>query len=168
MPLVSLVIPAFNESEIILHNVDELAAWMTSNAKHISFEILVVDDGSTDGMGDLLEEACLQRNWLRVAHHPVNMGRGLGVRTGFSKATGDYIVCLDADLSYSPDHVLRLLDPLMAGEADITLASVYHPEGQVINVPGQRVFLSRFGNRILSLGFGGDLYRSRLYPQGCE
>lgn len=156
MPLVSLVIPAFNESEIILHNVDELAAWMTSNAEDISFEILVVDDGSTDGMGALLDEACEQRDWLLVAHHPVNMGRGRGVRTGFSKATGEYIVCLDADLSYSPDHVLKLLEPLIAGEADITLASVYHPEGQVINVPGQRVFLSRFGNRILSLGFGGE------------
>ncbi len=154
-PKLSLIIPAFNESGIIVQNVDELSAWMTAFDKELSFEILVVDDGSTDGMGELLDEACLQREWLHVVHHPANMGRGRGVRTGFASSTGNYIICLDADLSYSPEHIPKLLEPLEAGTADITLASVYHSEGKVINVPSQRVFLSRVGNKILSLGFGG-------------
>lgn len=151
----SIIIPALNESGIILDNVDELSNYLKVQLKDVSYEIIVVDDGSTDGMGELLDQACLQRNWLQVAHHPVNMGRGLGVRTGFAVSSGKYLICLDADLSYSPEHVPRLLKPLMAGEADITLASAYHPEGRVVNVPGQRVFLSRLGNKILSLGFGG-------------
>ena len=154
-PTVSLIIPAYNESGIILQNVDELAAWMGEHEAEFSFEIIVVDDGSTDGMGELLDEACAQREWLRVAHHAVNMGRGRGVRTGFATSRGDYLICLDADLSYTPDHIPRLLQPLLNGKADITLASVYHRDGQVINVPRQRVFLSRAGNKILSLGFGG-------------
>ena len=154
-PLLSVIIPAYNESTIIVQNVDELAAWLREHDQGLSFEIVVVDDGSTDGMGDLLEEACRERDWLLVAQHPVNLGRGRGVRTGFEASSGDYLICLDADLSYSPEHIPRLLEPLMAGRADVTLASVYHPEGELINVPAQRVFLSRVGNKILSLGFGG-------------
>jgi len=154
-PTLSLIIPAFNESRIIVQNVDELASWMTGYDNNLSFEIVVVDDGSTDGMGELLADACAERDWLRVAHHHVNMGRGRGVRTGFAASSGKYLICLDADLSYTPDHIPRLLDPLLTGKADITLASIYHPEGEIKNVPGQRVFLSRFGNKILSLGFGG-------------
>ncbi len=155
-PMLSIIIPAFNESEIILQNVDELSAWLVAHDSSLSFEIVVVDDGSTDGMSDILDQACAQRDWLQVAHHSINLGRGRGVRTGFAAASGDYLVCLDADLSYSPEHIPRLLAPLMKGEADITLASVYHPEGKLVNVPSQRVFLSRFGNKILSLGFGGE------------
>ena len=153
-PELSIIIPAFNESGIILSNVDELASWMRAYYESLSFEIVVVDDGSTDGMGGILDTACGERDWLRVAHHATNMGRGKGVRTGFSAASGSYLICLDADLSYSPEHIPKLLEPLLAGRAEITLASVYHPDGKVINVPGQRAFLSRAGNRILSLGFG--------------
>jgi glycosyltransferase involved in cell wall biosynthesis len=155
-PDLSLVITAYNESAIIINNIDELASWMAEHCADTSFEIVVVDDGSTDAMGALLDDACNQRNWLKVAHHPINFGRGRGVRTGFAVSSGSYIICLDADLSYSPEHIPKLLEPLKAGEADITLASVYHPEGKVINVPRQRILLSKWGNKILSLGFGGS------------
>ena len=69
-PKLSLIIPALNESEIIVQNIDELAAWMVAHDDSLSFEVLVIDDGSTDGMGELLEEACTSREWLRVIHHP--------------------------------------------------------------------------------------------------
>ncbi len=155
-PELTLLIPAFNESPIILENVDELAGWMKKYQPEIEFEILVVDDGSTDGMGELLVKASRENPWLRVAHHEVNRGRGRGVRTGFEAALGSYIICLDADLSYTPDHIPALLDPLKKGVADITLASAHHPEGKVINVPTQRAVLSKWGNRVLGLGFGGQ------------
>jgi len=155
-PELSLVITAFNESSIIIENIDELSSWMIDNCPGVSYEIVIVDDGSTDGMADLLDEARVNRPWLVVAYHPVNLGRGRGVRTGFVASSGRYVICLDADLSYSPEHIPKLLEPLVAGIADITLASVYHPNGKVINVPGQRVMLSKFGNKILSLGFGGE------------
>ncbi|MCB1857571.1 MAG: glycosyltransferase family 2 protein [Gammaproteobacteria bacterium] len=165
-PELTLVVPALNESSIILDNIDELAAWMAQHQPSVSYEVLVVDDGSTDGMGELLEQASMERPWLKVAHHRVNKGRGRGVRTGFEQARGRYIICLDADLSYSPDHIPALLQPLQRGEADITLASAHHPDGKVINVPHQRAILSKWGNRILGLGFGGKFYTVTCIVRG--
>lgn len=150
---VSLIIPAFNESAIILRNVEELRGWMSANLAQTRYEIVVVNDGSTDGMGDLIKGALSATPELRLIEHPRNLGRGRGIRTGFENARGDYIVCLDADLSYAPFHIMRLLEPLQSGRADITLASAYHPEGSVTNVPTNRRILSQIGNRILASGF---------------
>jgi glycosyltransferase involved in cell wall biosynthesis len=88
-------------------------------------------------------------------HHNGNRGRGRAIRTGFEASTGRFVICLDADLSYSPDHIPRLLEPLRSGRADITLASAYHPEGQVTNVPLARALMSKWGNRVLSAGLRG-------------
>lgn len=151
----TIIIPALNESAIIIENVDEVADWIKNEFSHVSYEVIVVNDGSTDGMGELLEEASKDRCWLKVIHHAVNMGRGRGVRTGFEASNGNYIICLDADLSYAPAHISALLKPLLEEKADITLASAHHPEGNIINVPAQREFLSKWGNWILGLGLGG-------------
>ncbi len=162
----TLIIPALNEASIILGNVDELAEWMDKNQSNVSYEMLVIDDGSTDGMGELLDEASITRKWLKVVHHSRNMGRGSGVRSGFDHSSGQYIICLDADLSYSPDHIPMLLEPLLMGEADITLASAHHPEGNIINVPYQRKFLSKWGNWLLGQGFGGNFYTVTCIVRG--
>lgn len=153
----SLIIPAYNESAIILRNVRELESWMVTNLPAVTFEIIVVDDGSTDGMGALLMDAARDIPRLRVARHGRNRGRGKGVRTGLEASRGRYMICLDADLSYAPDHIPRLLEPLKQDAADITLASAYHPGGQVSNVPFTRAVMSRWGNRMLSAGFKGKL-----------
>lgn len=149
----SLIIPAFNESAIILRNIGELRSWMGEQLPDIRYEIIVIDDGSTDSMGDLVELALPSIPELRLARHQRNMGRGRGIRTGFEQARGRYLICLDADLSYAPYHIGRLLEPLQAGRADITLASAYHPQGSVSNVPAGRRIMSVLGNRILSAGF---------------
>jgi glycosyltransferase involved in cell wall biosynthesis len=154
--LISIIIPALNESGIIIKNVDEIEVFL-KGISHVDYEVIVVDDGSTDGMHTLLQESIRTRPWLRVIKHHINMGRGKGIRTGFEHARGDYIVCLDADLSYSPEHIEKLILPLMNNEADITLASPYHHEGVVENVPKQRALLSRWGNKILSKGLGLNL-----------
>ncbi|MEE8056419.1 MAG: glycosyltransferase family 2 protein [Pseudomonadales bacterium] len=149
----SIVIPAFNESLIIEKNIDELFSWLGSNLPDFNSEIIVVNDGSTDKMGDVLEEMKKTRPWLVIAHHKRNFGRGRGVRTGFRNSKGCYVVCMDADLSYEPAIIARLLKPLIAGDADIVLASAHHPEGHFTNVPKQREMLSKWGNNILRLGF---------------
>jgi glycosyltransferase involved in cell wall biosynthesis len=149
----SLIIPAFNESAIILRNIGELRSWMTEHLPQTSYEVIVVDDGSNDGMGDLIDGELASTPELRLVRHPRNMGRGRGIRTGFEHAQGRYVICLDADLSYAPYHIKRLLEPLQAGIADITLASAYHPQGTVTNVPTGRRIMSVLGNRVLSAGF---------------
>lgn len=152
-PTLSLIIPALNETKIIMPNVHELQAWMTENLPDISYEVIVVNDGSTDGMGEMLEEECKNNSKLRVLHHRTNIGRGRAVRTGIENTQSDYLITLDADLSYSPDHIKPLLEPLMAGRTDLTLASPYHASGVVENVPTFRAWLSKWGNRVLSGAF---------------
>jgi dolichol-phosphate mannosyltransferase len=153
---ISLVIPAYNEAATIANNVRELDGYMRGALPEQSFEIIVVDDGSTDGMSDRLLE--LNISGLKVVRHPYNRGRGAGIRSGFAASSGVYVITLDADLSYSPDHIPRMLAPLQAGEADIVLASAYHPAGAVKNVPFFRAKLSYYGNKVLSAGVRGQLY----------
>lgn len=153
---ISLIIPAYNEAGIIAGTVGQLDAFMRETMPGRSFEIIVVDDGSTDGMYARLAE--LDMPALRVERHPRNLGRGAGIRTGFAAARGAYVVTLDSDLSYAPDHIPRLLAPLEAGKADIVLASAYHPDGVVRNVPFVRAKLSYYGNKVLSAGVRGQLH----------
>lgn len=148
----SIIITAFNESKIIIPNVDEIASWIDTNLKK-TFEIIVVDDGSIDNMHELLIQAQKSRAWLTIVNHPTNLGRGAGIRSGFKIAKGKYFISLDADLSYDPEHIRKLLEPLENNTADITLASPYHTDGEVINVPKQRAVISKIGNKILSRGF---------------
>ena len=164
MPEISLVIPAYNEAGIIASTVREVDAFMRARMPGRTFEIIVVDDGSTDGMADRLAEVDVPA--LRVVRHRRNRGRGAGIRTGFDSAEGDYILTLDSDLSYSPDHIPLLLAPLESGKADITLASAYHPEGEVRNVPLVRAKLSRWGNRVLSAGVRGRLHTLTCMVRG--
>lgn len=139
---------------------------MKLNLSDVSYEILVVDDGSTDGMADLLDDAANKQPFLSVVHHPLNMGRGRGVRTAMKHAKGDYLILLDADLSYSPEHIPALLRPLENGQADITLASPYNPEGRVENVPFTRALMSRLGNKVLSNSFSSKLYTATCIVRG--
>jgi len=151
----SLIIPAYNESAIILRNIEEIEQWMKEHQPEIDYEIVLVDDGSTDGMGKLIDERAKADARLKSLHHIGNRGRGRAIRTGFENSVGRYVICLDADLSYAPEHIARLLEPLRSGRADITLASAYHPDGSVANVPFARALVSRWGNRVLSAGLRG-------------
>lgn len=146
----TLLVPAYNEASTIAATIAELADYMARELPHWRYEILVVDDGSQDETRETLEAQKQARPELRVVHHRRNFGRGRAIRTGFQHARGQYIVVLDADLSYDPPHIARLVEPLKRDEADITLASAYHPEGSVNNVPKGRALLSRWGNAVLS------------------
>lgn len=157
-PHVSIIISAFNEEGVIDANVTQVAEYLYRTLGPAKpFEIIVVDDGSGDSTGAVLDEMLASRPYLQVVTHARNFGRGRGIRSGIDRALGRFIVTLDADLSYSPDHILALLEPLERGEADITLASAYHRDGQVVNVPFGRALVSRWGNRLLSASLKGDL-----------
>jgi len=165
--LLSIVIPAFNESKIIEKNIVEVAKWIKDHKK-LTFEIIVVDDGSTDNTRQVLNKAKSKMKYLKVFHHYTNIGRGKAIRTGIDNALGKYIICLDADLSYSPSHISSLLQPLENNTADITLASAHHPKGKVINVPFVRKMLSKFGNKLLATGFDTKIFTSTCSVRGFK
>tara|TARA_B100001057_G_scaffold384811_1_gene391369 strand:- start:330 stop:1376 length:1047 start_codon:yes stop_codon:yes gene_type:complete len=163
----SILIPAYNESKIIDKNITEVANWIENQEKFI-FEIIVIDDGSSDNTRKILNKTKLKIKNLKVIHHDINFGRGKAIRTGFEHASGEYIICLDADLSYDPEHISLLLQPLIDNSADITLASAHHPKGKMINVPFGRRMLSKFGNKLLAIGFDKKIFTSTCSVRGFK
>jgi glycosyltransferase involved in cell wall biosynthesis len=163
-PLVSLVLPAFNEAAIFEQNIATLCAHIESLEDEYRFEIIVVNDGSTDATGELAEAAARRWERIRVLHHPSNFGLGQALKFAFRNCRGDYVVVMDIDLSYSPDHIDRLLHKIRATKAKVVLASPYVEGGTIANVPWLRRVLSIGANRFLSL-FARDRFQS-LVPRG--
>jgi glycosyltransferase involved in cell wall biosynthesis len=113
--VISVVIPVFNEKATILQILDQVAA------VPIEKEIVVVDDASNDGTRDILRS--LSRPDVRVFFHDVNRGKGAALRTGFAQVTGDVVIVQDADLEYDPKEYPKLLEPILAGRADVVYGS---------------------------------------------
>lgn len=156
-PLVSLVVPAYNEAAIIEKNLPRISSYMESLEDKYRWEILLINDGSTDETGALAESFARRRDNVRVLHHKTNFGLGQAFKFAFSHCEGDYVVTLDLDLSYSPDHIGALLSKITETNAKIVLASPYMKGGQTSNIPWMRRTLSIWANRFLSLSAGEDL-----------
>lgn len=151
----SIVIPCFNERD----NVADLRAKLLPvlldmvNQKHDGLhvktvEVVIVDDGSTDGTGDALKKVfledldCDERIAWRVVLHEKNRGLGAALRTGFRVVSGDTIVTTDSDGTYRFEEIPALLSYLTPDKSIVT-ASPYHPQGGIANVPFYRLLLSR-------------------------
>jgi hypothetical protein len=146
---VTVLIPAYNEAGILERTLstvrDHLAAWPDR-----AWELLVVDDGSTDGTGAVADRFAATDARVRVLHHRTNFGLGQALRYGFAQAHGDVIVTLDADLTYSVDHIDSLLAAFNETGAKIVVASPYAHGGVATRVPFRRLLPSRVANRLLA------------------
>ena len=138
---VSVVIPCYNERGTI---EQILRAVRSSGVSDL--EIVVVDDRSTDGTRELLE-AQLHDQADIILYHSKNQGKGAALRTGFAAATGDVVIIQDADLEYDPQEYHLLLDPILAGKADVVYGSRF------LGGRAHRVvyFWHMVGNRFLTL-----------------
>ncbi len=144
----SVVCPFYNE-EVIL--TEALAAMLASLRRlDKEWELIVVDDGSTDGSRGIAKAAAADEPRLRVIHYDRNRGRGHALRSGIANAQGDVIVTTEMDLSWGEDIVERL-DSAMAADpyVDIIVASPNLPGGGYRNVPWNRVWVSRLGNLVV-------------------
>lgn len=153
----SIIIPAYNEEDIIEDTLCELEKYMNDYAQCSSWEVIAVNDGSSDSTLGKLHDFMETKPWLKVIDLVKNMGRGKALRAGFDQSAGDIIISMDADLSYAPYHIERLVDKLVEKDADIVLASAYCKMGTAKNVPFFRLLVSRIGNKILSYTFGGNI-----------
>jgi glycosyltransferase involved in cell wall biosynthesis len=148
--LISVVAPAYNESSILQDNLSQLCEYLGTLENQYDWELVVVNDGSRDDTGYLAERFAETESRVRVVHHRVNQGLGQALRTAFDAAQGEYIVVVDLDLSYSPDHIGRLLDRIEETNAAMVVASPYMPGGSIGNVPWLRKVMSIWANKFLS------------------
>jgi glycosyltransferase involved in cell wall biosynthesis len=116
-PKVSVVIPVYNEKATILEIIDKV------RATGLVSEIVVVDDGSTDGTRELLDT--IKYPEVRVLKHEKNAGKGAAVKTGFASVTGDIAIIQDADLEYDPNDYKALITPIVEGRADVVYGTRY-------------------------------------------
>lgn len=162
-PFVSVVLPAYNEEEILQQNLTELYEYMRSLENEYRWEIILVDDGSTDNTGIIADDFAQKHPNFQVIHQPHNFRLGQALRAGFHQCEGDYVVTLDIDLSYAPDHIEQLLRTLREEKAKVVIASPYMKGGQVSNVPFLRKQLSIWANRFLSLTVTKDRLTGKIF-----
>ncbi len=153
---VSVIVPAHNEKENIKQTIFRLVNVLKKHYQN--WELIVVDDGSTDQTKEIAEKAKGRNRSIKIISYQPNRGRGYALRKGFEAAEGDVVVTIDADLSYSPDHIPHLVKTLIEKpEVDIVVGSPYIENGKVENVPYLRLFWSKYGNKFLSLIMPGNL-----------
>ena len=137
--LVSVVIPAFNEASIVTRCLTETVAALESLGA--PYEVILVDDGSSDGTADLARAAAELLPRVRVVGHDVNLGKGSALARGALSALGTVVLFVDADLEVHPRQLTLLLDKLESTGADVVIGSKLHPDSQV-DVPQGRHLLS--------------------------
>ena len=125
----SIIIPVFNEQKTVMQLLQQVARQPVSLRK----ELIIVDDCSTDGTREFLQQTDLQselgsngQNAVKLALHERNQGKGAGVRTGLAQATGEIVLIQDAELEYDPGDYPELLKPILEGHADAVFGNRFH------------------------------------------
>jgi dolichol-phosphate mannosyltransferase len=164
----SIIAPMYNEAKNVNSTIASIAQLLRTFEK--PWELLLIDDGSTDNTLEIARKAEEEIDNLRVISYPVNQGRGKALRTGFEHAKGKYVITIDFDLSYSPDHILliyeQLVDPSLMN--DVVLGSAYMKGGKVVGVSTFRLFISRLGNKILEYTFPQSFKTSTCILRGYK
>ena len=143
---VSVIIPMYNEEENVSPTISQIKAVLDD--AYDAYEIIVVDDGSQDKTRDLARKISENNPQLKVLQHEINQGMGKALRTGFEKASGEVVVTIDADLSYEPSEIPRLVSNINEA-VGIVIGSQYMQGGKTQDIPFLRLFISKMANKIV-------------------
>ena len=146
----SVVLPCFNEEK----NAERIEMELLPGLDRLGpdYEVIAVDDGSTDGTADVLSALSRKNPKVRVTRHETNQGLGQAVRTGISQSMGEAVLTLDADFTFHPNQIPELWKRYQSGDADCVIGSPYL--GRLENVPLNRKVLSWGGNLVYKILLG--------------
>jgi glycosyltransferase involved in cell wall biosynthesis len=138
----SVIIPVFNEAT----SIKEILTRVFAQDVGLPVEVIVIDDASTDRTPEILAQyAASSKGDVRLLRHPINRGKGAAVRTGIAQASGDIVLIQDADLEYDPRDYTKLLEPILAGDADVVFGNRFH------GGPRRVLYIwHHLGNRVLT------------------
>lgn len=148
-PMLTVIIPAYNEAGTILKVVESVLGL------DIRKQIIVIDDGSTDGTRETIQ-GLAGRAGIDIVLHAQNQGKGSAIQTGIRLAKGNVLIVQDADLEYDPNDILKVIKPIYDGESDVVYGSRY-----LANAHQDQSAFHRFGNACLT-GFSNWMTRQRL------
>lgn len=136
----SIIIPVYNEAKTVAQLISAVKD-VDVGKIGLEKEIIVVDDGSNDGTGKILEKT----GGIKLIMQPANRGKGAAVRAGISRADGNILVVQDADLEYNPQQIPGIVKPIVEGRARVVYGSRFAGK-----ISGRRIALHDLGNRFLS------------------
>ncbi len=151
LPLLTVIVPAYNEEGTI----DDLLRCVV--AAPYDKHVVVVDDGSTDATADIAACWAKEDSRCELVRQHVNRGKGAALRAGLAQARGQYTIIQDADLEYDPEDYPRLLEPLLANQAQVVYGSRYLAPA----IEGRSLVTFRWGVSALNLAVRA-LYGARL------
>lgn len=147
----SILVPVYNEEATVGAVVERLLTIDLPLAR----EILVVNDGSTDGTRQVLDALPVRADCLRIVHAAANGGKGLAIRIGFAEASGTIVAIQDADLELDPAEIASLVRPILAGEATVVYGSRFL--GGAVAAPWMTVAANRFLTMLTNVLYGSRL-----------
>jgi glycosyltransferase involved in cell wall biosynthesis len=143
--MISIIFPLFNERENVIHYDQDLFPIIDSIGKRFgeSFEFIFVDDGSSDDTVEKIEEMCAKRSDVKIIQHERNRGMGNAIKTGFDSSSGDIVITMDADLTFRPVDVAKLIEKYRETHADCISGSPYLEKGLMEDVAPFRLLMSK-------------------------
>lgn len=150
---ISVIIPMYNEEENVEKTLNEIDNVLKS---FDDYEIIIVDDGSSDNTFKLVNNFISDKSNFLLFRHKINMGMGKAIRTGFENSSGDILVTIDADLSYEPRDITKLVKKIDESN-DIVIGSQYMSGGKTENIPFIRLFISKMANKIVGYSLGDNI-----------
>ncbi|MFC1538122.1 glycosyltransferase family 2 protein [Candidatus Latescibacterota bacterium] len=137
--LISVIMPAYNEGSCIFENIRTTIDVL--NEAGLKSEIIAIDDGSSDNTLSEINRAAATFDHVIAVSNPRNMGKGMALKNGFGKSSGEIVVFMDADLDLHPSQINNLIAKLDSGDCDVVVTSKHHPESK-LSYPFSRKIVS--------------------------